>query len=1428
MLSKGTYARFPTIVQEKIRLAQPKPPKDEERAATISLVEDTISSMLAFSELVPSRLRKGFRGIENGKAVFCVEGEFEVSLTVHPRDLPNTPIIGPSTTFPLSPPSEEDRDRVVWGWKVLDVIIFVGGTDVSKHWEDPHRKEELRLAAQARVDAAHALTQILEDAQTAENEANLLESDAASLVGSTTSSGVFRLPPIQQKQLQQLRQFQASHAAFRVTSNPALPRRKTKWPLVELYDYLHTWALLQQIEFLFSQRLSESRWLKEVEIERSVDDWGHPVLRGRFWRNPSVGLGGYGKDETSSFDKQLRRRNVLEVSIKIPNDEVSRPTGRVRPRSKRWSGEETETWDVEGDQPVATGPENLFGREKPTLVAEPKFLEEAEFELDAHVIRAMRPSIRTSLTGPRTELDQSHGPLATCYDSFLSLRAYLAADGAKQPFLPGEMLHDFIIPAVFSIDIRNLSLESMLNAAAGGASRLFLKRLQTLLEVVQFPVTVVGNMDALDVTYVQGKSVRVAVDGGTGRVLVTPKGESFTIATNGNNRLMSRMTALSKVMNESPINNIDNDVSAAAKNPMVVALRTLGCDIMVDALERFGSYIGLRPQRRIPLNTESLVFLNSQETSFGPNPIRADLFQDTWEQPSVDHPEHIVYLQFPSFPLWYLAIRVTPSSLSSNTSQLSPLAFSYSAWLLAITSSRGKQATSLEPRNVIEDEFALSFGERIDMHRVEQVLVGIRVQEGLEDSGAVPSPASSSVELPDISSKSGQIEADADKKRKRSTSEPENETPKRPRLSQQFTENAFQTSQLLDILTRTPELEISMPELATILQEMELSHQPSVETELFSYTPVGGSIPLHILSCIERLCRRRITIQELEDQLRDQGVQSKIHNPSRVAPNSGERPLAALGTWSVKVPVSELLKHPWNTDKVAELPADDHLLHVVSPSWSSIVNASQHPLSGSEASFSRKSDESHARCSLPFTVSSLYIHPYNETADLFSADEAQTKMRVVAAMRLRKENLPQISDSELKLSSDTLLWRHDRIDSCIPWIISNAGGVAFIATLAAQCKQRSEVLSRNGFVLSHYSVNELGLRYRGWSYDQEFTLVIRLNVEFEGTGIEGSARTGNPCQVQFGVVNGRDEDNPHLLVANHVSTTLARSCDIVQMAKFLRVTWKVFSSVGLSVSTPGEKLLTVYPLSERHLRLLSTSGDFGVDVMVLSDRVGMLCDTSFVTPWTKAYPVHPPTSRIPGFQMIEADVLQIALRDMESASASVLPLPFGIVVPLPLLSSAIDTFKKILRVLKAVYSMEHFGERRQSNETDVPHPNSRNQSTIPDSVEVIVKLDPVFIEFHGPIVKCELSVNWESNLTWSATFEVDDDRKVAHQNPAPVTSSADLDHHLNNLGSCMSQQLTSTPHLDLVPLFVSMANLVAVHTDVIVDIAMLLCPSKKV
>ncbi|KAI8804528.1 mediator complex subunit MED14-domain-containing protein [Cladochytrium replicatum] len=88
----------------------------------------------------------------------------------------------------------------------------------------------------------------------------------------------------------------------------ATKKRRRRWPLVDLYDYLHHFCLLYQLEILRAQaeHLSRTRWKDEIKVEYSGQDAVRPVLRVHYWTHQS-------SQRAPAATKEIG--HILEISV---------------------------------------------------------------------------------------------------------------------------------------------------------------------------------------------------------------------------------------------------------------------------------------------------------------------------------------------------------------------------------------------------------------------------------------------------------------------------------------------------------------------------------------------------------------------------------------------------------------------------------------------------------------------------------------------------------------------------------------------------------------------------------------------------------------------------------------------------------------------------------------------------------------------------------------------------------------------------------------------------------------------------------------------------------------------------------------------------------------------------------------------------------
>ncbi|CAG7734428.1 unnamed protein product [Allacma fusca] len=128
VLTTGTYNRLPTGIRE--RIVPPDPITASEKKSTLIKLNQVIQHRLVTTEL-PAQMRN--LKIEQGRVVFMVDNEFQVSLTVL-GDSPGTP------------------------WKIIDIEILVEDKDIGDGMSLVHNLQTgfILQLAQSRVDMSSA------------------------------------------------------------------------------------------------------------------------------------------------------------------------------------------------------------------------------------------------------------------------------------------------------------------------------------------------------------------------------------------------------------------------------------------------------------------------------------------------------------------------------------------------------------------------------------------------------------------------------------------------------------------------------------------------------------------------------------------------------------------------------------------------------------------------------------------------------------------------------------------------------------------------------------------------------------------------------------------------------------------------------------------------------------------------------------------------------------------------------------------------------------------------------------------------------------------------------------------------------------------------------------------------------------------------
>ncbi|KAK9768170.1 mediator complex subunit [Basidiobolus ranarum] len=207
VLTTGTYQRLPTIIRSHYIPLDPL--QDNDVAGTLSRLNDLIRVRMICKETLPSPMAK--YKIANGRVVFHVEHEFEVSLT----------LFG----------AEED---IPWHIVSLDILVCSEKSKVTTDMDTSLTDYQIRnliVNAQQRLIPQASMPQKPPAPEPEEGQEQPTEP-----FSSEESPEVHKLP---------------------------------KYPLVRLYDYLHTFCLSMQLEVLYLQalHLAKSRWADNLIVE---------------------------------------------------------------------------------------------------------------------------------------------------------------------------------------------------------------------------------------------------------------------------------------------------------------------------------------------------------------------------------------------------------------------------------------------------------------------------------------------------------------------------------------------------------------------------------------------------------------------------------------------------------------------------------------------------------------------------------------------------------------------------------------------------------------------------------------------------------------------------------------------------------------------------------------------------------------------------------------------------------------------------------------------------------------------------------------------------------------------------------------------------------------------------------------------------------
>ncbi|ORZ18119.1 mediator complex subunit MED14-domain-containing protein [Absidia repens] len=277
VLTTGTYQRMPTKIEDML---PPAPLTDQQVLETFTKMNDEIRVRMLTKEILPSTMQK-YR-IANGRVYFCVNNEFDVSLT----------LMGNS----------DDRK---WWIVSLDILVqpSPGGSasDVDISLNDVQRQ---RLRASAQRQLAPPEPQNIDNTTNKELPATDTNTSSNTISRDTISRDT-------------------------KTADEQQPSdRELFFPLVNLYDYLHLFCLNMQLEIVYMQAtmMAKTQWLDQLKVHMNPARTSLTLL---YWGGGSP-TAHWGTPQALSIAirdeyKGLIQKSGIGASVSLANlDEVSK------------------------------------------------------------------------------------------------------------------------------------------------------------------------------------------------------------------------------------------------------------------------------------------------------------------------------------------------------------------------------------------------------------------------------------------------------------------------------------------------------------------------------------------------------------------------------------------------------------------------------------------------------------------------------------------------------------------------------------------------------------------------------------------------------------------------------------------------------------------------------------------------------------------------------------------------------------------------------------------------------------------------------------------------------------------------------------------------------------------------------------------------
>lgn len=456
---------------------------------------------------------------------------------------------------------------------------------------------------------------------------------------------------------------------------PTVQRVENFWPLVNLYEYLHSLCLSLQLEILYTQtiHLLRTRYKDLIKVEWVDEDRSH--LRIKFWcLQPTQRFLGRlenlrrssGKADESNEDlfpqTDLSPGNYIELQIQTPSSSSSATITRHSDITS------TVTTPVLANLDETALPEEL-----------------KQFEQERQEMTKIHPEIIKAFT---------YGKVMN-KTIFLKLRSFVVVPASSITGLEsgvGNVEMDAFSDDVLELDPACLNVEAIvLKCAQKQASNLIHQLHTTLLpsteqsdstrkrphtlarvfEESQITLSSPSETPSLTVEYHKGRRLKIEVDTRTGRIVVSENSAGNISSGYSAGQLTTKNGLVGSVDDFA-----DEDSSDAQKLQLleqglntrlggaVEAVLSLKYDTLISEVETISKYLGLQAFRTLAWKQGELRKL----VAVVPPP----------HPPHLLH--HILFLRFPDLENHYLVVAVNGFANNGNTESTSPLTTQFYIW----------------------------------------------------------------------------------------------------------------------------------------------------------------------------------------------------------------------------------------------------------------------------------------------------------------------------------------------------------------------------------------------------------------------------------------------------------------------------------------------------------------------------------------------------------------------------------------------------------------------------------------------------------------------------------------------------------------------------------------------------------------------------